>query len=53
MPDDLASTKRAAAAGANIIDVIAYPFITDLEAILKATPVRPGASTTSDSRSAA
>ena len=37
---DLALMQRAAAAGANIIDVIAYPFITDLDAILKATPVQ-------------
>jgi predicted amidohydrolase YtcJ len=30
--------KRAAAGGANLIDVIAYPFITDLEAVLKKYP---------------
>ncbi|MCU0759438.1 MAG: amidohydrolase [Steroidobacteraceae bacterium] len=30
--------KRAAAGGANLIDVIAYPFITDLDAILKKYP---------------
>ena len=35
---DLALMKRAAAGGANVIDVIAYPFITDLEAVLKAHP---------------
>ena len=35
---DLALMKRAAAGGANVIDVIAYPFITDLEAVLKAYP---------------
>jgi predicted amidohydrolase YtcJ len=31
--------KRAAAGGARLIDVIAYPFITDLDAILKRYPV--------------
>lgn len=31
--------KRAADAGANIIDVIAYPFITDLDKILAAYPL--------------
>ena len=31
--------KRAAEAGANIIDVIAYPFVTDAEKILEAYPV--------------
>jgi predicted amidohydrolase YtcJ len=31
--------KRAADAGANIIDVIAYPFVTDAESILEAYPV--------------
>ncbi|BCS35381.1 amidohydrolase [Luteitalea sp. TBR-22] len=36
---DLAVMKRAAAAGANSIDVIAYPFITDLDEVLKAYPV--------------
>jgi predicted amidohydrolase YtcJ len=30
--------KRAAAAGAHIIDVVSYPFITDLDAILEDTP---------------
>ena len=30
--------KRAAAGGATLIDVIAYPFITDLEAVLKKYP---------------
>ena len=30
--------KRAADAGATLIDVIAYPFITDLEAVLKKYP---------------
>jgi hypothetical protein len=36
---DLAVMKRAAAAGANLIDVIAYPFITDLDKILEAAPL--------------
>jgi predicted amidohydrolase YtcJ len=31
--------KRATEAGANIIDVVAYPFITDLERIIKEAPV--------------
>jgi len=31
--------KRAADAGANIIDVIAYPFVTDAEKILEAYPL--------------
>ena len=35
---DLEVMKRAAAAGATLIDVVAYPFITDLEAILKKYP---------------
>jgi predicted amidohydrolase YtcJ len=35
---DLDLMKRAAAGGANLIDVIAYPFITDLEAVLKKYP---------------
>jgi predicted amidohydrolase YtcJ len=35
---DLELMKRAAAAGANIIDVIAFPFITDLDAVLQDTP---------------
>jgi len=34
----LQTIKRAADAGANIIDVIAYPFITDLDYILKEFP---------------
>lgn len=33
------SIKRASEAGANIIDVIAYPFITDLDNILKVVPL--------------
>jgi predicted amidohydrolase YtcJ len=36
---DLELMKRATAAGANLIDVIAYPFITELDAILAATPL--------------
>ncbi|HLO80852.1 MAG TPA: amidohydrolase [Chitinophagaceae bacterium] len=35
----LQTIKRATDAGANIIDVVAYPFITDLENILKEFPV--------------
>jgi len=35
---DLALMQRVAAAGANIIDIIAYPFITDLDAVLSANP---------------
>lgn len=35
---DLDVMKRAAAGGATLIDVIAYPFITDLEAVLKKYP---------------
>ncbi len=36
---DLAVMKRAAAAGANIIDVVAYPFITELDRMLEAAPL--------------
>ena len=36
---DLAVMQRATAAGANVIDVIAYPFITDLDKILEAAPL--------------
>lgn len=35
---DVALMKRAAEAGANIIDVISYPFILDLEAVLADHP---------------
>jgi len=35
---DLEVMQRAAAAGAHVIDVIAYPFITDLEAVLAKNP---------------
>jgi hypothetical protein len=36
---DLEVMKRATAAGANLIDVIAYPFITELDGILATTPL--------------
>ena len=36
---ELALMQRAAKGGGYIIDVIAYPFITELEAVLKANPV--------------
>lgn len=36
---DLAVMQRAAAGGANIIDVIAFPFFTDLDAVLAKNPV--------------
>jgi hypothetical protein len=35
---DLDVMKRAAAGGATLIDVVAYPFITDLDAVLKKYP---------------
>jgi predicted amidohydrolase YtcJ len=35
---DLDLMKRAAAGGATLIDVVAYPFITDVEAVLKKYP---------------
>ncbi len=38
--------KRATAAGANIIDVVAYPFMTDLDRVLANNPVATGVSTT-------
>jgi predicted amidohydrolase YtcJ len=37
--DQLALMQRAAAAGANIIDVVAYPFMTDLEKIVADNPI--------------
>ena len=37
--NDLKIMKRATEAGVNIIDIIAYPFITDLDAVLDANPV--------------
>lgn len=36
---DLALMQRASAAGANLIDIVAFPFITDLDKILETTPV--------------
>jgi len=36
--DELELMKRATAAGANVIDVVAYPFITDLEKVLEKNP---------------
>ena len=37
--NDLEIMQRATAAGANVIDVVAYPFFTDLEKIVAANPV--------------
>jgi len=37
--DELALMQRAAASGAHLVDVVAYPFMTDLEAIIEANPV--------------
>jgi predicted amidohydrolase YtcJ len=37
---ELALMQRAARGGATLIDVIAYPFVTELEAVLKANPVQ-------------
>ncbi len=37
--EELAVMQRATAAGANIIDVVAYPFMTDLGQIIPANPV--------------
>ncbi len=36
---DLAVMQRASDAGANLIDIVAYPFIPELDAILAANPV--------------
>jgi len=36
---EIALMKRAAAGGANFIDIVAHPFITDLDEVLKANPV--------------
>ena len=36
---ELALMQRAAAAGANIIDVIAYPFVTDFDSVLAKNPI--------------
>ena len=38
--DELEAMKRAAKGGATLIDVIAYPFITDLDKVLKANPLK-------------
>ncbi len=38
--DELALMKRAAKAGAHLIDIVAFPFITDLDAVLKENPVQ-------------
>jgi predicted amidohydrolase YtcJ len=35
---DIALMQRVAAADSNIIDIVAYPFITDLDAVLKRNP---------------
>jgi predicted amidohydrolase YtcJ len=37
--DDLEVMKRVARSGANIIDIIAYPFILDLDAVLESNPL--------------
>jgi predicted amidohydrolase YtcJ len=37
---DLALMQRAAAGGAHLIDIVAYPFITDLDEVLKNNPVK-------------
>lgn len=36
---DLALMQRAAAAGVHLIDIVAYPFVTDFDAILEKNPV--------------
>ena len=36
---DLQTMKRASDSGANMIDVVAFPFMTDLEGIVKAFPI--------------
>lgn len=36
---DLEIMQRAAAAGAHVIDVVAYPFVTELDAVLEKHPV--------------
>jgi hypothetical protein len=40
VPADFGMMKRVADAQANIIDVIAYPFITDLDKILEDNPIQ-------------
>src|SRR5262249_9189578 len=37
--DEIELIKRATEGGANIIDIIAYPFIKDLDKVLEANPV--------------
>lgn len=37
-PDEVEVMQRAAAKGANLIDVIAFPFITEVDAVLKSNP---------------
>ena len=37
--DEIELIKRATVGGANIIDVVAYPFITDLDKVLERNPV--------------
>ena len=37
--DEIAIMQRATDAGANLIDIVAYPFITDLDKVLEANPV--------------
>jgi len=37
--EEFAIMKRAAQGGANIIDVVAYPFITDVDKVLKTDPL--------------
>ncbi len=37
--DEIEIMKRAAQEGANIIDIVAHPFITDLDKVLEANPV--------------
>ena len=36
---DLALMQRAATRGANIIDIVAFPFFTDLDAVLEKNPL--------------
>ena len=37
--DEIEVMKRAAKAGANMIDIVAFPFITELDKVLEANPV--------------
>ena len=50
---DLAIMRRVSDAGANIIDLIAYPFITDLDKVLETNPVADWGATWTASRLAA